>query len=88
MKPASFVYHRPQSLAQALALLELHGDDAKILAGGQSLAPMLNMRLAQPAHLIDVNDLHEIAHIRDGGQSVAVGALARHDDVARSALVR
>jgi carbon-monoxide dehydrogenase medium subunit len=88
MKPASFVYHRPQSLAQALALLELHGDDAKILAGGPSLAPMLNMRLAQPAHLIDVNDLHEIAHIRDGGQSVAVGALARHDDVARSALVR
>jgi carbon-monoxide dehydrogenase medium subunit len=88
MKPAAFAYHRPRSLEQALALLEQHGDEAKILAGGQSLAPMLNMRLAQPAHLIDVNDLHEIAYIRDGGEDVAVGALARHDDVARSPLVR
>lgn len=87
MKPAPFAYHRPQSLEQALALLERHGDAAKILAGGQSLAPMLNMRLAQPAHLIDVNDLRDIARIRDGGEYVAVGALARHDDVARAALV-
>jgi aerobic carbon-monoxide dehydrogenase medium subunit len=88
MKPAAFEYHRPQSLAQALALLERHGDDARILAGGQSLAPMLNMRLAQPAHVIDVNDLHEIAHVRDAGEHLAVGALARHEDVARAALVR
>ena len=88
MKPAAFAYHRPRSLEEALALLQQHGDEAKILAGGQSLAPMLNMRLAQPAHLIDVNDLHEIAYIRDGGENVAVGALARHDDVARSPLVR
>jgi len=88
MKPAAFTYHRARSLAQVFELLASHGDAAKILAGGQSLAPMLNMRLAQPAHLIDVNDLHEIAHIRDAGRAIAVGALARHEDVARSDLVR
>ena len=88
MKPAAFEYHRPQSLEQALALLERHGDTARILAGGQSLAPMLNMRLAQPAHLIDVNDLDQIAQIRDAGENLAVGALVRHDDLARSSLVQ
>ncbi|MGE5171565.1 MAG: FAD binding domain-containing protein [Rudaea sp.] len=88
MKPAPFTYHRPRSLSQALALLAQHGEEGKLLAGGQSLAPMLNMRLAQPAHLIDVNDLHEIGYIRDAGECIAVGALARHHDVARSALVR
>jgi carbon-monoxide dehydrogenase medium subunit len=88
MKPAPFTYHRPSSLSQALALLERYGEDVKIVAGGQSLAPMLNMRLAQPGHLIDVNDLPDLAHIRDSGRHVVLGALCRHDDVARSALVR
>ena len=88
MKPAAFIYHRARSLAQVFDLLGEHGDAAKVLAGGQSLAPMLNMRFARPAHLIDVNDLHEIAHIRDAGNAIAVGALARHDDLVRSKVVR
>jgi carbon-monoxide dehydrogenase medium subunit len=88
MKPTAFTYHRPRALAEVLALLAEHGDAAKILAGGQSLGPMLNMRLAQPAHLIDINDLREFADIRDAGGTIAVGALARQHDVARSELVR
>ncbi len=88
MKPAAFTYHRARSLAQVLELFAAHGDAAKVIAGGQSLAPMMNMRLAQPAHLIDLNDLHELSHIRDVGDMIAVGALARQDDVAHSDLVR
>jgi aerobic carbon-monoxide dehydrogenase medium subunit len=57
MKPAAFSYHRPRTLDDALSLLALHGLDAKVIAGGQSLAPMMNMRFAQPAHLIDLNAL-------------------------------
>jgi len=88
MKPAAFTYHRPHSLPEALALLAAHGDAAKVIAGGQSLGPMLNMRLAQPAHLIDLNDLGELAAIRDAGSTIAVGALARQHAVACSELVR
>lgn len=88
MKPAPFAYHNPRSLAEAVALLGQHRDEARILAGGQSLVPMMNMRIAQPAHVIDINGLHELAYIRDGSDQIAIGALTRHDDVARSALVR
>ena len=62
MKPAAFTYHRPESLSQALALLATHGAGAKVLAGGQSLGPMLNMRLARPQHLVDLNDLLELSY--------------------------
>lgn len=88
MKPAAFSYHRARTLGDVFALLASYGDAAKVIAGGQSLGPMLNMRLAQPAHLIDLNDLRELSHIRDAGATLAVGALARHDDLARSELVR
>lgn len=88
MKPAAFTYHRPASLDQALALLSDLAPEAKPLAGGQSLVPMLNMRLAAPAHLVDLNDLTELGRIRDLGDSVEVGALARHQSLADSPLLR
>jgi carbon-monoxide dehydrogenase medium subunit len=87
VKPAPFRYHRPQSLAEALALLAEHGD-AKLIAGGQSLAPMMNMRLAQPAALIDLNGVAGLDSIREAASSIEVGALARHHAVATSPLIR
>ncbi|HMA32189.1 MAG TPA: FAD binding domain-containing protein, partial [Casimicrobiaceae bacterium] len=88
MKPAAFRYHRPGTLAAALALLAEHGDQAKVLAGGQSLVPMMNMRLAQPAELVDLNDLADLARITPVQDVIEVGALARHRDVALSELVQ
>jgi carbon-monoxide dehydrogenase medium subunit len=60
VKPPPFEYHAPQSASEALALLGQYGDEAKVLAGGQSLLPLLSLRLARPAHLIDINALDEI----------------------------
>jgi len=88
MKPAVFAYHRPTSIDDALALLDQYGFDAKVIAGGQSLAPMMNMRFAQPAQLVDLNGVRELAEIARRGDTLVVGALARHHDVATSALVR
>ena len=87
MKPAPFLYHRPQSLAEALALLA-RDPQAKLIAGGQSLAPMMNMRLAQPAALVDLNALAGLDGIAEAGDCIEVGALARHHAVASSALIR
>ena len=87
MKPAAFTYHRPATLDEALALLSDLAPEAKPLAGGQSLGPMLNMRLANPAHLVDLNDLTELGRIRDLGDAIEVGALARHHQLADSALL-
>jgi aerobic carbon-monoxide dehydrogenase medium subunit len=78
MKPASFTYHRPTSVPEALAVLAEVGHDGKVLAGGQSLVPLLNMRLAAPAHLVDVNWLAELDEVTVGPEAVRVGALARH----------
>ncbi|MBL0425245.1 FAD binding domain-containing protein [Ramlibacter alkalitolerans] len=86
MKPAAFSYHRPASVDEALELLARFGDDAKPLAGGQSLVPMMNMRLASPAHLVDLNDLSELAQVRVCGERLEVGALARHRTLAESPL--
>jgi carbon-monoxide dehydrogenase medium subunit len=87
VKPAAFSYHRPASVAEALELLARHGADAKVVAGGQSLVPMMNMRLAAPAHLVDINDLSELGQVRLRGDRIEVGALARHRAVAESPLV-
>lgn len=82
MKPSPFGYSRPESVAAALAVLASLGSDGKVLAGGQSLVPLLNMRLAAPAHLVDINRLGaELGYIRVLDGQVAVGALARHADV-------
>jgi carbon-monoxide dehydrogenase medium subunit len=88
LKPAAFSYHRPESVESALALLARHGGEARVLAGGQSLAPLLNMRLAQTEHLIDINDLDELGLIRDKGTHLEIGALARHREIEQSPLVR
>ena len=77
MKPAAFEYHRPTNLEAALALLA-SDQEARILAGGQSLVPMMNFRLAQPKQLVDINRLPDLDYIRDEGNHIAIGALARH----------
>src|SRR6266545_3635100 len=85
MKPPAFDYHRPESVDETLALLANVGDDGKVLAGGQSLVPILNMRLASPVHLVDINRLADLAYVRAEPGGVRVGALARHADVERDA---
>ncbi len=84
MKPAAFDYARPRSLEEALDLLAEHGDDATPLAGGQSLVPMMNLRLAQPALVVDLNDLAELAFVERRDGMLTVGALARQRDVERA----
>lgn len=79
MKPAPFRYARPHSVSEALDLLREHGDEAKVLAGGQSLVPMMNMRLAQPEVIVDINGLRPLASLEEGDDgSWFVGALVRH----------
>lgn len=85
MKPPAFAYHRPESVDEALALLAEFGSDGKVLAGGQSLVPVLNMRLAAPANLVDINRLAALSYVRSAADGVRVGALARHADVERDA---
>jgi carbon-monoxide dehydrogenase medium subunit len=88
VKPARFSYEAPATLEEALASLAARQDDAKVIAGGQSLAPMMNMRLAQPGHLIDINGLRDLDGIEVEGDRLMVGALVRHADLARHPLVR
>ena len=88
MKPPRFDYLAPRTLDEALAHLHHHGDQAKILAGGQSLIPMLNFRLAHPGVVVDVNRLTDLAYVRQHDGGVAVGALTRQHAVERSDLVR
>jgi carbon-monoxide dehydrogenase medium subunit len=88
MIPAKFDYQRADSADQAIALLEQYGDDAKLLAGGHSLLPLMKLRLASPAVLIDIGRLRELSYIRDAGDHVAIGALTRHRDLETSELLR
>ncbi|MFF3441298.1 FAD binding domain-containing protein [Streptosporangium sp. NPDC002721] len=83
MKPPPFEYHAPRSLGEALDALAGAGEQGKVLAGGQSLIPLMNMRLAAPAHLVDINRLAELAFVDVGPAGVRVGALARHTQVER-----
>ena len=85
MKPAPFVYHQPETLEEALAVLADVGHDGKVLAGGQSLVPLLSMRLASPAHVIDINKITELGYVHADAAAVRVGALARHAAVERHA---
>jgi CO/xanthine dehydrogenase FAD-binding subunit len=87
MKPPAFQYVRPQTLADALSALA-NEPDAKVLAGGQSLIPMMNMRLARPGTLVDVNGLEQLARIDAAQDSLLVGALVRHYQLAASPLIR
>ena len=85
MKPAPFAYHRPATVDDALALLAQHGGEAKPLAGGQSLIPAMNFRLARPAVLIDLNRIATLAGIRGGADGVRIGAMTRQRAVERDA---
>lgn len=86
MKPARFAYVAPASLPEALSLLEAH-EDACIIAGGQSLVPMMNMRIAQPELLVDINRIEGLAGVALDGGRLVIGALTRHADLASNALV-
>ena len=87
MKPASFEYFRPRTVDEALSLLAQYAGDAKPLAGGQSLIPAMNFRLATPAVLVDLNELDELAYIQDGPDGLRVGGMTRQRAVERSAAV-
>ena len=88
MKPAPFEYHRPASLAETFDLLDRYGDDGRILAGGQSLVPALNLRLATPRAVIDINRIPDLDAIRVTGEGLVIGALVRQEALERSPLVR
>ncbi|UGS38120.1 FAD binding domain-containing protein [Capillimicrobium parvum] len=85
--PAPFEYERASSVEDALALLERLGPDARVIAGGHSLLPMMKLRLAAPEHLVDINDLRELDYISDEGGEVRVGAMTRHRALLESALL-
>ena len=84
MIPAPFEYERADSADAAIALLGQHGDDAKLLAGGHSLLPLMKLRLATPSVLIDVGRLRDLSYINDAGDHIAIGALTRHRDIETS----
>jgi carbon-monoxide dehydrogenase medium subunit len=86
--PAAFEYARPDSLDEAIALLAEHGDDAKVLAGGHSLLPLMKLRLATPSVLVDVGRLDALSFVRDDGDTLAIGGLTRHHDVEHAPLLR
>ena len=87
MIPAAFDYVRASDLSEAVDVLSQHGDEAKLLAGGHSLLPLMRFRLARPAVLVDIGRLDDLKYIRDEGSHVAIGALTRHRDVEISGVV-
>ncbi len=87
MKPCAFEYFSPQSVEETIELLDRYGDEAKIIAGGQSLVPMMNFRLARPEILIDINAIKELEYVKTEGAELAIGALTRERDVEQSPLV-
>jgi carbon-monoxide dehydrogenase medium subunit len=88
MIPASFEYHAPATLDEAVRLLLRHGDDAKILSGGQSLLPLMKLRLAAPAHVVDINRIPGLGFLEQADGVLRVGALVREADLEESDLVR
>ncbi len=88
MKPAKFEYHAPASVEEAVALLKRHGGEARVLAGGQSLIPMMNFRVAAPAAIIDLNRIGDLAYIRVDGDVVRIGAMTRQRALEFSPVVR
>lgn len=88
MIPAAFDYHSPTSIEEATGLLAKHGDDAKVLSGGQSLIPLMKLRLAAPRHLVDINRIPGLAYIREAEGILKIGALTRESDLEESDLIR
>jgi aerobic carbon-monoxide dehydrogenase medium subunit len=88
MIPPAFDYLRPTTIPEAIALLEQFGDDAKILSGGQSLIPMMKLRLARPAYLIDINRIAGLSYIKEEDGHLKIGGLTRESDLESSPLIR
>jgi CO/xanthine dehydrogenase FAD-binding subunit len=87
MKPAAFQYFRPVSVDEALAILDRCQPEAKILAGGQSLVPLMNFRQARPKYLIDINRIEDLKYIRESADAVCIGAMVRQTEIEKSALI-
>ncbi len=88
MIPAAFDYERADSADAAVALLAEHGDEAKLLAGGMSLLPLMKLRLSVPSVIVDVGRLRDLQYVRDAGDHIAIGALTRHRELETNALLR
>ena len=88
MYPSEFEYFAPRTISEAIELLGRYGDDAKVLAGGQSLVPMMKLRIASQRYLIDINRIEGLGDLRRDGDRLVIGALCRHADIGASALVR
>ena len=88
MYPTSFEYVAPSTIGEAIELLAQHGEDAKLLAGGQSLVPMMKLRVARPRYLIDINHIPDLAYIREQNGQIHCGAMTRHAQVEESALLK
>jgi carbon-monoxide dehydrogenase medium subunit len=86
--PAAFDYVRAESAEEAISLIAQHGDEAKFIAGGHSLLPMMKLRLAQPSVLIDIGRLSDLSYIREDGDQIAIGAMTRHMDVETSDVLK
>jgi len=86
--PAAFDYVRAGSAAEAISLIGQHGEDAKFLAGGHSLLPLMKLRLAAPSVLVDIGRVSDLSYIRDAGDHIAIGALTRHMDVETSSVLK
>jgi carbon-monoxide dehydrogenase medium subunit len=87
VKPSRFEYFDPTSVQECVGLLREHGEEAKLLAGGQSLVPLMNLRLAAPGVLIDLNRVDDLAYVREEGEQLVIGAMTRHREVAGSETV-
>jgi carbon-monoxide dehydrogenase medium subunit len=87
MIPAAFDYVRASSAAEAISLIGQHGSDAKFIAGGHSLLPMMKLRLSQPAVLVDISRISDLSYIKDAGDHIAIGAMTRHMDVEKSSVL-
>jgi len=88
MTPGAFEYHAPNSVAEAVSLLEQHGDSAKLLAGGHSLLPLMKLRFAQPEVIIDLAKISDLSYIRQDGGGLAIGAMTTYTDIETSSAVQ
>jgi len=88
MIPPAFEYLRPATIPEAISLLQQHGEDAKILSGGQSLVPMMKLRIARPAYLVDINRIAGLSYVKEEGGFLKIGGLTREAELEASSLVR
>lgn len=88
MYPAAFEYLAPDGISEAIALLKQYGDDAKVLAGGQSLVPMMKLRVARPKYLIDIHRIADLSYVREEAGQIRIGSMTRHVEIEESPLLR